>query len=426
MRIFLIFCFLISFVPCSLAFEDEVRLSLPEKALFSVSKVKKEEILPLKSGVDVKNIIANYYNSHEGVEIKTLEKEITPVTPQQYEFQSRISKNDISTDINMLRYMGGELGSKFLPQMYSLPPQAKVLYSKDGDLHPNSYSQSVSMLANGLLLNQVVEEIVFDKETERSNNNAHFWYKPISSSEGNLLSSSVHVTNTFYGLAAGFDSKLYKIDEKSSLSYGVFGAVIDSNSRYRGVNTFANGALLGANASYYRNKSFALLNTKINFNHHLSSGQYGIDDYQSIFAGVSLKTGSTFPLLKDRFRLQHYHMYSYTYGESVDYENSARMLIGTANLSNFWTTHGMKIFARNENNTKPYLNLGMAINLFGGEIDQNVNGERVNSLELDDYFICGAGIEKEIKDKFSGFWEVSAKATGRIRFGSYFGLKWQI
>lgn len=255
--------------------------------------------------------------------------------------------------------------------------------------------------------------------------NSGVWFKPYTTFERIPLKNGPKVNAITYGGIIGYDSdfKHHKKDWHSVNTYylGYNGAQLD----YNGVDSSLNGGLLGFTKSWYKNNFWTALSTDVGASNTETSNMYGKENSTSLFAAIASKTGYNFEIKDGRYIIQPNVLLSYSFINTFDYTNSAKLKIKTDPLHTIQINPGVKFIANFENGWQPYATVGMVWNILNNT-DVSAGTYKLPSMHIKPYVEYGVGIQKTIADSNTGFLQAVVRNGGRNGVAISFGFRAKI
>ena len=139
---------------------------------------------------------------------------------------------------------------------------------------------------------------------------------------------------------------------------------------------------------------------------------YGKEDYTSLLAGVSSKTGYNFEFKNGKFIVQPIMYLGYTFVNTFDYKNSAGVNIDSDPLHTIQLNPSVRFIANLKNGWQPYASVGMVWNLMN-ESKATANNVRLPEMSVKPYVEYGLGIQRNWADKYTGYLQAMVRNGGR-------------
>ena len=263
---------------------------------------------------------------------------------------------------------------------------------------------------------------LFDKSHEHNG----FWVKPYSSFESVPLKNGPKVSNINYGTLIGYDSAIkelkYGWDRVLTGYIGYNGA----SQRYKGVDTYQNGGILGSTITLYKGNFFNATTLSVGSSVGSTTSSFGHEDYTMLLGGIGNKTGYNFEFKDGRFIFQPSMLISYTFVNTFDYTNAAGVRIDSDPLHAIQLAPGVKFIMNTKNGWQPY----MAVNMVWNALDKQkvmANDVRLPEMSIKPYVEYGMGIQRCFKnDSVTAFGQTMVRNGGRNGVSLTAGLRFKV
>ena len=251
------------------------------------------------------------------------------------------------------------------------------------------------------------------------------WFKPYTTFEKVPLRGGPDVSNVSYGTLIGGESKLLNLKKGWRYLYGGYFGYNGAHQAYDGVGIYNNGGFLGLDGALYKNNFFSLWALSVGASSAKANTYFGNDDFTMFNTGIAQKTGVNIPFLENKLIIQPSIMTSYSFVKTFDYTNSSDIKISSDPLNAIHIEPQIKLIGNFKNLLQPYLSVSVAWNILDDTKFQ-ANDVILPELSIKPYVRYGIGIQKRIKDKFSGFFQVYFLNGGRNGVGLQAGLRWAL
>lgn len=252
-----------------------------------------------------------------------------------------------------------------------------------------------------------------------------YWVKPFTSFEKINLNHGPDVDAITYGTLVGFDGKFRELKHGWYNVQSIYGGYTGSQMSYSGVDTSFNGGIAGLTETFYKGNFFTALTATAGGGAGTSSTMYGNEDYTMLMGGIGSKSGYNFEFKDGKYILQPIMFMNYSFVNTFDYTNAAGVRIKSDPLHTFQLNPQMKFIANLQNGWQPYASVGVVWNVL------NVSKVRANEvilpkMSVDPYVEYGVGLQRNWKDRFTGFAQAMVRNGGRNGVALTFGFRWAI
>lgn len=255
--------------------------------------------------------------------------------------------------------------------------------------------------------------------------NKGFWVKPFTSFETINLNHGPDVDAITYGTLVGFDSNFKELKRGWYNVQSIYGGYNGSQLSYDGVDTTLNGGVLGLTETFYKGNFFTALTATAGANVGSSKTMYGNEDFTALLAGIGSKSGYTFEFKNGKYILQPILFMNYSFVNTFDYTNAAGVKIDSDPLHTFQINPQLKFVTNLKNGWQPYASVGMVWNVLNSS-KVRANDVILPKMSVDPYVEYGVGLQRNWKDRFTGFAQAMVRNGGRNGVALTFGFRWAI
>lgn len=255
--------------------------------------------------------------------------------------------------------------------------------------------------------------------------NKGFWVKPFTSFETINLNHGPDVDAITYGTLVGFDSNFKELKRGWYNVQSIYGGYNGSQLSYDGVDTSLNGGVLGITETFYKGNFFTALTATAGANVGSSKTMYGNEDFTALLAGIGSKSGYTFEFKNGKYILQPILFMNYSFVNTFDYTNAAGVKIDNDPLHTFQINPQLKFVTNLKNGWQPYASVGMVWNVLNSS-KVRANDVILPKMSVDPYVEYGVGLQRNWKDRFTGFAQAMVRNGGRNGVALTFGFRWAI
>lgn len=255
--------------------------------------------------------------------------------------------------------------------------------------------------------------------------NKGFWVKPFTSFETINLNHGPDVDAITYGTLVGFDSNFKELKRGWYNVQSIYGGYNGSQLSYDGVDTSLNGGVLGLTETFYKGNFFTALTATAGANVGSSKTMYGNEDFTALLAGIGSKSGYTFEFKNGKYILQPILFMNYSFVNTFDYTNAAGVKIDSDPLHTFQINPQLKFVTNLKNGWQPYASVGMVWNVLNSS-KVRANDVILPKMSVDPYVEYGVGLQRNWKDRFTGFAQAMVRNGGRNGVALTFGFRWAI
>lgn len=255
--------------------------------------------------------------------------------------------------------------------------------------------------------------------------NKGFWVKPFTSFETINLNHGPDVDAITYGTLVGFDSNFKELKRGWYNVQSIYGGYNGSQLSYDGVDTSLNGGVLGITETFYKGNFFTALTATAGANVGSSKTMYGNEDFTALLAGIGSKSGYNFEFKNGKYILQPILFMNYSFVNTFDYTNAAGVKIDSDPLHTFQINPQLKFVTNLKNGWQPYASVGMVWNVLNSS-KVRANDVILPKMSVDPYVEYGVGLQRNWKDRFTGFLQAMVRNGGRNGVALTFGFRWAI
>ena len=255
--------------------------------------------------------------------------------------------------------------------------------------------------------------------------NKGFWVKPFTSFETINLNNGPDVDAITYGTLVGFDSNFKELKRGWYNVQSIYGGYNGSQLSYDGVDTTLNGGVLGITETFYKGNFFTALTATAGANVGSSKTMYGNEDFTALLAGIGSKSGYNFEFKNGKYILQPILFMNYSFVNTFDYTNAAGVKIDSDPLHTFQINPQLKFISNLNNGWQPYASVGMVWNVLNSS-KVRANDVILPKMSVDPYVEYGVGLQRNWKDRFTGFAQAMVRNGGRNGVALTFGFRWAI
>lgn len=254
---------------------------------------------------------------------------------------------------------------------------------------------------------------------------AGFWVKPYVSFENIPLKNGPKVSNINYGTLIGYDSNLTPISKGWERVLTGYIGYNGASQRYRGVDAYQNGGLVGGTATLYKGNFFNATTLSVGATAGDATGMYGSENYTMLLAGIGNKTGYNIEFKEGKVILQPSFLLSYTFVNTFDYNNAAGVRIKSDPLNAIQLAPGLKLIGNTKNGWQPYIGISVVWNLLD-KTKVTANDVRLPEMSIKPYVQYGAGVQKKFNDRFIAFGQAMIHNGGRNGISLTGGIRWTV
>lgn len=253
-------------------------------------------------------------------------------------------------------------------------------------------------------------------------NNSGLWFKQYTTFENIPLHNGPNVSNVAYGAIIGGDTELVHLKHGFDGYLTLYTAYNGAHQNYDQVGINQNGGSLGITGTLYKGNLFSALTASVGDSYGQANTIYGVDNFNTIMAGLAWKTGYNIELLKDKLIFQPSLLASYTFVKTFDYDTSSGVKITSDPLNAIQIAPGIKLIANMKNGWQPYLGTNMVWNIMDSQ-KFYANNAQLPQMSIDPYVEYGLGVQRKWGNRFSGFGQAMLRGGGRNGIALQFGFR---
>ena len=253
-----------------------------------------------------------------------------------------------------------------------------------------------------------------------------FWFKPYATFENVPLKNGPKVSNITYGSLMGYDSEITTTKNGWDRTFTGYVGYNGASQRFKGVDSYLNGGMLGATMSLYKGNFFNA--TTLNAGSIIgdSNNMYGKEDFTMFMTGIANKTGYNVESPTGKIIFQPNMLIGYTFINTFDYTNSSGVRIDNKNPVNvLQLSPGLKLIYNSEGGWQPYLGVNMVWNLINNS-KVTANDVILPEMSIKPYIEYGAGVQRKVEDNFMLFGQAMVQNGGRNGIALTCGLRWAV
>ncbi len=255
--------------------------------------------------------------------------------------------------------------------------------------------------------------------------NCGIWFKPYTTFENIPLKNGPTVSNVGYGGLIGGESSLRDLKKGWKWLYGQYISYNGSHQAYEGIGIYNNGGLFGGIAAFYKDNFFSLWSANVGANSAKAHTHFDTSNFSMLNTGIAQKTGYNFSFFKKRLIIQPNIMSAYTFVNTFDFTNPSGVHINAKPLNVIHIEPQIKIIGNFKNMLQPYLAVSVAWNIMDNTKFM-ADDVYLPELSVKPYVKYGAGFQKRIGEKFTGFAQAYVTNGGRNGIGLQCGLRWSL
>ena len=255
--------------------------------------------------------------------------------------------------------------------------------------------------------------------------NKGFWTKPFTSFERINLHHGPDVDAITYGTLVGFDSNFRELKRGWYNVQSIYGGYNGSQLSYSGVDSTLNGGVAGITETFYKNNFFTAVTATAGASVGTNNTMYGNEDFTVLLGGIGAKGGYNFEFKDGKYILQPIMFANYSFVNTFDYTNAAGVRMKSDPLHTFQINPQLKFVANLSNGWQPYASVGFVWNVLNSS---KVKADDVilPKMTVDPYVEYGLGLQRNWKERFTGFAQAMVRNGGRNGVALTFGFRWAI
>ena len=255
--------------------------------------------------------------------------------------------------------------------------------------------------------------------------NKGYWIKPFTSFESINLKHGPDVDAITYGTLVGFDSNFREMKKGWHNVQSVYAGYNGSSLSYQNVDTTLNGGLLGLTETFYKGNFFTALTATAGASLGTSRTMYGNEDFTALLGGIGTKSGYNFEFKGGKYILQPILFANYSFVNTFDYTNAAGVKIESDPLHTLQINPQVKFVANLKKGWQPYASVGVVWNVLNSS-KVRANEVLLPKMTVDPYVEYGVGIQRNWKERFTGFAQAMVRNGGRNGVALTFGFRWAL
>lgn len=251
---------------------------------------------------------------------------------------------------------------------------------------------------------------------------AGIWIKNYNLFENIPTNGGPNISNVAYGTILGYDTNLkhFKNNLEGGLTFHM--AFTGSRENYNDVKSVDTVGDIGVTGALFKNDFFTVMTVDVAKVYTKTTVGKGMEDYNTLVAGLAWKTGYNFEFKRGKYILQPSFLGTYTFERIADYNSYEGKSARIDPLHVVQIIPGVKFIANLEGGWQPYLGFSYIWNLMDSPAIYK-NDVLQNRASIDPYCEYGGGIQKKWKDRYTGFGQVMLRGGGRNGVSLYFGLR---
>jgi outer membrane autotransporter protein len=253
--------------------------------------------------------------------------------------------------------------------------------------------------------------------------NGGLWFKEYTTFESVPLSNGgPDVSNIGYGTLIGGDFPMKHYRKGWDGVTTIYVAYNGSHQNYNSVGAYQNGGALGITETLFKGNFFTALTVSAGDSYGQANTMYGVDNFNTLLAGVASKTGYNIKVANDKVVFQPSIFLSYTFANTFDYTTASGVEMTSDALNAIQVAPGLKIIYNAENGWQPYLGFNMVFNIMDSQ-KYYANNVALPQMSIDPYFEYGLGVQRRWGEKFTGFGKTMLRGGGRNGIALMFGFR---
>ena len=251
------------------------------------------------------------------------------------------------------------------------------------------------------------------------------WFRPYVSFENVNLKNGPRVDAISFGSLAGFDTNFKELKHGWNTVFTGYLGYNGAHLNYKGVSTMMNGGVIGGTQTWYKGNFWTALTATTGASVAESDTMYGHESNASIMAGVGSKTGYNFEFKQGRFIIQPIWFMNYSMIKTFDYTNAAGVRINSDPIHTIQLNPSVRFIGNLNHGWQPYASVGMVWNLMN-ETQARANGVKLPEMSVKPYVEYGVGVQKQVGDRFTGFFQAMMRNGGRNGIALTGGFRWAL
>ena len=295
-------------------------------------------------------------------------------------------------------------------------------------INANKYALNDSLAPGGRGLGRGGASTDFNQNMAnltQSYENKGAWVRPYASFENIGLKNGPRVDAISYGTLVGFDTDFKELRNGWNTVFTGYLGYNGARLNYTGVTTTMNGGVLGGTQTWYKGNFWTALTATTGASVAENDTMYGHDSNVSLMAGVGSKTGYNFEFKQGKFIVQPIWFMNYSMIKTFDYTNAAGVRIDSDPLHTIQLNPSVRFIGNLKHGWQPYASVGMVWNLMN-ETQARANGVKLPEMSVKPYVEYGVGVQKQVGDRFTGFFQAMMRNGGRNGIALTGGFRWAL
>lgn len=248
------------------------------------------------------------------------------------------------------------------------------------------------------------------------------WFKQYTSFENVPMNNGPNVSNIGYGVMVGADSPMYHLSNGCDGYVTAYVGYNGSHQNYDNVGVNQNGGALGLTGTLYKGNFFTALTASVGDSYGQANTMYGVDNFNTLLAGLAWKSGYNIEMAKGKFILQPSLLAAYTFANTFDYTTASGVNMTSDPMNAIQIAPGVKFIANMENGWQPYLAANMVFNIMDNQKFQ-ANDVQLPQMSIAPYIEYGLGVQRRWGERFTGFGQAMLRGGGRNGIALQFGFR---
>lgn len=248
------------------------------------------------------------------------------------------------------------------------------------------------------------------------------WFKQYTWFENVPLNNGPNVSNVGYGVMVGADSPMYHLKNGYDGYLTTYVAYNGSHQNYDAVGVNQNGGALGVTGTLYKGNFFTALTASVGDNYGQANTMYGVDNFNTLLAGLAWKTGYNIEMAQGKYILQPSLLAAYTFANTFDYTTASGVNMTSDPMNAVQIAPGAKFIYNAKDGWQPYLAANMVFNIMDTQ-KFYANTANLPQMSIDPYFEYGVGVQRRWGERFTGFGQAMLRGGGRNGIAMQFGFR---
>lgn len=248
------------------------------------------------------------------------------------------------------------------------------------------------------------------------------WFKQYTSFENVPMNNGPNVSNVGYGVLIGADSPMYHLKHGCDGYLTTYVAYNGSHQNYDQVGVNQNGGALGVTGTLYKGNFFTALTASVGDSYGQANTMYGVDNFNTLLAGLAWKSGYNIEMAQGKFILQPSFLAAYTFANTFDYTTASGVSMTSDPMNAIQLAPGVKFIANMKNGWQPYLAANMIFNIMDVQKFQ-ANDVQLPQMSISPYIEYGLGVQRRWGERFTGFGQAMLRGGGRNGIALQFGFR---